>query len=166
MAECRAPDVYVTRWNDRFIFGICGSVHPHLLLFAAFVPTSTMDSGGLEHDGAASKAHHICSLVCAYRVLKVHSGRGGACRWRMDVVHIQYADTFVCYLRFSSFQYNSYVGNKFVRLDFSVDTEIRIFNRSVLLARSSRVTRVHKLQQHQAPRSLLLQLRATEAHPS
>ena len=62
------------------------------------------------------------------------------------------------------FQYSLDVGNKFVRLDFSVDTEIRNFNRIALLAPSSRVTRVHKLK-HQAPRSRLLKLRATEAHP-
>ena len=71
----------------------------------------------------------------------------------------------VCYLRFSSFQYSLDVGNKFVRLEFSVDTENRIFNRFVLLAPSSRVTRLHELQHH-APRLLLLKLRATEAHPS
>ena len=72
----------------------------------------------------------------------------------------------LCAISVSVVQYSLDVGNKFVRLDFSVDTEIRIFNRSVLLAPSSRVTRVHNLQQHQAPRSLLLKLRATEAHPS
>ena len=39
--------------------------------------------GGPEHDGAARKARHLCFLLCAYRVLKVHSGRGEARRWRM-----------------------------------------------------------------------------------
>ena len=42
--------------------------YPHLLLFVAlFVPTSTTDSGGLEHDGAACKAHHLRSLVLRVR---------------------------------------------------------------------------------------------------
>ena len=144
----------------------------NLLRFVAFVPTSTMDSSGLEHDGAAYKAQNLCSLVCVYRVLQVHS-RGGACRWRMvctfsvpiplcaDCIRSQNAG---CYLHFS-LQYSLYLGNKFVRLDFSVDAEIRIFNRGVLLAPSSHVTRGHNLQ-HQAPRSFLLNTRATEAHPS
>ena len=40
------------------------------------------------------------------------------------------ADTQVA-ISIPVFQYGLDVGNKFVRLDFSVDTEIRIFNRGV-----------------------------------
>ena len=130
--------------------------------FVAFVPTSTMDSGGLEHDGAACKAHHLCSLVCACRVLKVHSGRGGARRWRM--VCTFNVPIRLCAISVSVVQYSLDVGNKFVRLDFSVDTEIRIFNRSVLLAPSSRVTRVHKLQ-HQAPTRTFAQATSHRSSP-
>ena len=44
MTECRAPDVYVARWNGSFIYGICCAVFPHLLPFVTFVLTADQNT--------------------------------------------------------------------------------------------------------------------------